>query len=189
MAKPAKFAHVVYQTRRFDEMIDWYEKVFEATVVYQNPALAFLTYDDEHHRFAFINMSAFKPDGADIREKADTGVNHVAYTYANLGDLLETYAHLKQQGIKPYWPIHHGITLSFYYQDPDGNRLEFQVDCLSDEEANAFMLSDAFAANPIGVEIDPEALLAQHRSGMPLEQLLVQPEGPMMPIPLEHGLS
>src|SRR6266446_188806 len=57
MARPSKFAHVVYSTRRFDEMIDWYQRVFEATVVYQNPAFAFLTYDDEHHRFAFANLS------------------------------------------------------------------------------------------------------------------------------------
>lgn len=189
MAKPVKFAHVVYQTRRFNEMVDWYQKVFEATVVYQNPALAFLTYDDEHHRFAFANMSVFQPDAADIGVRADTGVNHVAYTYANLGDLLDTYARLKQDGIKPYWPIHHGVTLSFYYQDPDGNRMEFQVDCLTVEEANEFMLSDAFAANPIGVEIDPEALLAQYHSGTPVEQLLIQPEGPMMQIPREHGMS
>ena len=189
MAKPVKFAHVVYSTRRFDEMVDWYRKVFEADVVYQNPALAFLTYDDEHHRFAFINMSAFKPDGATAGERADTGVNHVAYTYANLGDLLDTYERLKKSGINPYWPIHHGVTLSFYYQDPDGNRMEFQVDCLSVEEANAFMLSDAFAANPIGVEIDPEALLAQYRSGIPLSQLIARPQGPMMDVPREHGLS
>jgi catechol-2,3-dioxygenase len=63
MAKPMKFAHVVYQTRRFDEMLAWYQEVFEARVVYQNPVFAFLTYDDEHHRFAFANMSAIKPDG------------------------------------------------------------------------------------------------------------------------------
>jgi catechol-2,3-dioxygenase len=189
MAKPIKFAHVVYQTRRFEEMLDWYQKVFEASVVYQNPALAFLTYDDEHHRFAFANMSVFKPEAAEVGNKPDTGVNHVAYTYANLGDLLDTYGRLKQYGITPYWPIHHGVTLSFYYQDPDGNRLELQVDCLTVEEANAFMLSDAFAANPIGVEVDPEALLAQYRSGISAEQLLVQPEGPVMQIPREHGLS
>lgn len=189
MARPVKFAHVVYQTRRFEEMLTWYQKVFEAKVVYQNPALAFLTYDDEHHRFAFINMSAFKPDGAEAGERTDTGVNHVAYTYANLGDLLDTYARLKEVGITPYWPIHHGITLSLYYQDPDGNRMEFQVDCCTVEEANAFMLSDAFGANPIGVEIDPEVLLAQYRSGFPVEQLLARPEGPMMQIPREHGLS
>lgn len=189
MAKPTKFAHVVYQTRRFEEMLAWYQQVFEASVVYQNPALAFLTYDDEHHRFAFINMSAFKPDGAEVGERADTGVNHVAYTYANLGDLLETYARLKQAGITPYWPIHHGMTLSLYYQDPDGNRMEFQVESCRVEEANAFMLSEAFAANPIGVPIDPEALLAQYREGVPVDQLLLKPEGPMSPIPLEHGLA
>src|SRR5471032_2672579 len=50
---PQKFVHVVYRTRRFAEMLAWYETVFDAKVQYQDPALAFLTYDDEHHRFAF----------------------------------------------------------------------------------------------------------------------------------------
>lgn len=189
MAKPTKLAHVVYQTRRYEEMLDWYQKVFAARVVYQNPALAFLTYDDEHHRFAFINMSAFKPDGAESGERADTGVNHVAYTWANPGDLLETYARLKEAGITPYWRIHHGMTLSLYYRDPDGNRMEFQVDTCPVEEANAYMLSEAFVANPIGVEIDPEELLRQYRSGASVEKLLAMPQGPVSPIPPEHGLA
>jgi catechol-2,3-dioxygenase len=190
MAKPTKLAHVVYSTRRFDEMIDWYQKVFEAKVVHQNPMVAFLTYDDEHHRFAFINMSVFKPHPAEDGGPPQLGVNHVAYTYSNVGELLDTYARLKQLGITPYWPIHHGVTLSLYYQDPDGNRMEFQVDCCATaEEASALMYSDAFAANPIGVIIDPEALLAQYRSGVPEQQLLVQPEGAISPIPPEHGLS
>jgi catechol-2,3-dioxygenase len=189
MAKPSKFAHVVYSTRRFEEMIDWYQKVFEARVVYQNPILAFLTYDDEHHRFAFANLSALNPASVETVPRDKAGVNHVAYTYANLGDLLDTYERLKQMGIMPYWPVHHGMTLSLYYKDPDGNRMEFQIDCCSVEEANAFMQTDAFAANPIGVEIDPEALLAEYRSGVPDHQLLAQPEGPMSPIPDAHGIS
>lgn len=189
MAKPKKLAHVVYQTRRYEEMLNWYQQVFEAKVVYQNPAFAFLTFDDEHHRFAFANMSAFKPDGVASGERADTGVNHVAYTFDNAGDLLENYARLKQAGITPYWRIHHGMTLSLYYLDPDGNRMEFQVDTCTVEQAKAYMLSEAFAANPIGVEIDPEELLRQFRSGIPAEQLLVMPQGAMSPIPPEHGLS
>jgi catechol-2,3-dioxygenase len=52
--RPTKFVHVVYRTRRFEQMVRWYETVFDAKVQYQNPALAFLTYDDEHHRFAFV---------------------------------------------------------------------------------------------------------------------------------------
>jgi catechol 2,3-dioxygenase-like lactoylglutathione lyase family enzyme len=187
MAKPVKFAHVVYQTRRFDEMIAWYETVFEARVVHRNPALAFMTYDEEHHRFAFANLNAFNPDGGN--ERGTIGVNHVAYTYADAGALLETYARLKAAGIVPYWPIHHGTTLSMYYKDPDGNRMELQVDCGTLEDAMALMESDAFAANPVGVVIDPDDLLARYRNGASNDELTAMPDSPPSPIPAEHGLG
>jgi catechol-2,3-dioxygenase len=108
-------------------MIEWYRTVFEAEVVHQDPALVFMTYDDEHHRFAFANLSLLKPEAKE-GDRGDFGVNHVAYTYADAGDLMKTYARLKAAGIMPYWPVHHGISLSLYYKDPDGNRLELQVD-------------------------------------------------------------
>ena len=189
MAKPSKLAHVVYMTRRYDEMLSWYQTVFEAKVQHHNPAFAFLTYDDEHHRFAFANMSVFNPDGLEMDANSKVGVNHVAYTFSSAGDLLDTYDRLKQAGITPYWRVHHGITLSIYYRDPDGNRMEFQVDCCANaDEAHAFMQTDAFAANPIGVEIDADALLAQYRRGASAEQLLAMPDGPPAPIPPEHGM-
>lgn len=187
MAKPVKFAHVVYQTRRYDEMIAWYEDVFEARVVHQNPALAFLTYDDEHHRFAFANLNLLKPGGDG--QRGEVGVNHVAYTYADAGDLLDTYRRLKAKGILPYWPVHHGITLSLYYRDPDGNRMEFQVDACTAAEGEAFMNSDVFAENPIGVEYDPEDLLARFEAGADLDSLVQSPKGPPSPIPAAHGMS
>ena len=187
MAKPVKFAHVVYMTRRFDEMIAWYRDVFEAEVVYQNPALAFLTYDDEHHRFAFANLDVLNPGGSD--DRGEIGVNHVAYTYSGIGDLLDTYARLKRAGISPYWPVHHGTTLSLYYTDPDGNRMEFQVDCGTAEEAKALMETTAYAANPVGVMFDPEALLARFESGEADDDLLVQPSGSPSPIPAAHGMT
>ena len=31
MVAPSKFAHVVYATHHYDEMIEWYTNVFEAT--------------------------------------------------------------------------------------------------------------------------------------------------------------
>jgi catechol 2,3-dioxygenase-like lactoylglutathione lyase family enzyme len=190
MAKPSKFAHIVYRTRRFEEMIGWYETVFEARVQHKNPALAFLTYDDEHHRFAFANLEALDPGGKAPEGRADVGVDHVAYTYASLRDLVDTYARLKKQGIKPYWPIRHGPTLSLYYRDPDGNRIEFQVDCFATaEEANAYMSGDAFSSNPIGVNFDPDQLVEQFNKGVPEQQLLARPEGPPSAIPREHGLG
>jgi catechol-2,3-dioxygenase len=182
--RPMKFVHVVYRTRRFDEMVRWYQKVFGAKVQYQNPALAFLTYDDEHHRFALANLDVLKPGAADEEPRGLTGVDHLAYTYASLRDLLENYAQLKAQGIKPYWCVHHGITVSMYYADPDGNQMEFQVDCFdSSEEANAFMEGPHFAANPIGVEYDPDEWLAQLRGGAIASEFLVRrSDEPVSPI-------
>lgn len=171
--RPQKFVHVVYRTRRFDAMLRWYATVFDAKVQHQNPALAFLTYDDEHHRFAFVNMDVIMPRATGNESRGLIGVDHVAYTYAGMAELFENYVQLRDEGIVPYWCIHHGVTVSMYYGDPDGNQMEFQVDCFAtNEEANAFMGSPEFGANPIGVEFDPEDWLAQVRDGARLVDFL-----------------
>jgi catechol-2,3-dioxygenase len=182
--RPLKFVHVVYRTRRFAAMVRWYQKVFDAKVQYENPALAFLTYDAEHHRFAFANLEVLQPNAGEKDRRGVIGVDHVAYTYASVNDLLENYAQLKAQGIRPYWCVHHGITVSMYYADPDGNQMEFQVDCFaSNEEANAFMEGPHFAANPIGVEYDPEEWLEKVRAGTPVSEFLRrQTDEPVSPI-------
>ena len=164
--RPVKFVHVVYRTRRFQEMIRWYENVFDAKVQYQSPVLAFMTYDDEHHRFAFINLEVIQPDGSQHDRQGSIGVDHVAYTYRSLTELFDNYVQLKEQGILPYWCVHHGITVSMYYGDPDGNQMEFQVDSYpSNDQANEFMYGPGFDTNPIGVEYDPEDWLAQMEAG------------------------
>jgi hypothetical protein len=44
--RPSRFVHVVYRTCRFDEMVRWYQTVFDVRVQHRDPALAFLTYDE-----------------------------------------------------------------------------------------------------------------------------------------------
>jgi catechol-2,3-dioxygenase len=181
---PKKFVHVVYRTRRFAEMLAWYETVFDAKVQYQDPALAFLTYDDEHHRFAFANLDVIQPGAPEPAARNLVGVDHVAYTYGSLSELFENYAWLKERGIKPYWCIHHGITLSMYYADPDGNQMEFQVDCFETADgANALIHSPRWGVNPIGVEYDPDDWLARLRAGIPAAELLARKSDlPVSPI-------
>ena len=87
---PALFAHFVMQTSNLAGMRDWYLAVLNAHVVHENPMLCFMTYDDEHHRVAMINMPALQ-----ARDEKARGVHHVAYTYASLSDLLATYRRLK----------------------------------------------------------------------------------------------
>jgi catechol-2,3-dioxygenase len=174
----------VYRTRRFEEMTDWYRIVFDANVQFQDPALAFLSNDDEHHRFAIANLDVLRADNSKSERRGMVGVDHVAYTYSSLDDLLDNYEQLKEHGITPYWCVHHGITVSMYYKDPDGNQMEFQVDCFeSSDETVDFMRGPAFTSNPVGIEYDPEDWLKKKRAGVSLPRFSdLQMHEPVSPI-------
>lgn len=164
---PVKLAHFVLRTSRFREMIAWYKTALGAHAVFANELLAFLTYDQEHHRVAILNV----PNLADQAEGA-AGVHHVAFTYATLADLLSNYERLAALGIEPVFVINHGPTTSLYYADPDHNQLEFQVENFATvEDSTAFFYSAEFAENPIGVEFDPRELLRRLRAGEPEQEL------------------
>lgn len=177
MSAPNKFCHVVYRTYRFDEMVSWYQRVFLAQAQYQDAKLAFLTYDDEHHRFAFVNLGA-EPSDASAKPASKAGVAHLAYAWESLDSYMDAYKRLRNAGVRPSLPIKHGLTLSMYYDDPDGNALEFQIDLMSSDEANAFMRSDAFQNNPIGEKFDPEALHARYEAGEFVDDLIFRSDQP-----------
>ncbi len=182
--KPLMLAHVVYRTRRHSEMLQWYKTVFGATVQHQDPALAFLTYDDEHHRLALVDLDVIKPQAQENEGNGLIGVDHVAYTLDSLEDLFANYVYLRDQGITPYWCVHHGLTVSMYYADPDGNQMEFQVDAYPTKcECSEFMRGPVNAANPIGVEYDPEDWLERMQAGTSSAELLERKaHEPMSPI-------
>jgi catechol 2,3-dioxygenase-like lactoylglutathione lyase family enzyme len=177
---PAKLAHVVRRTTRLEEMIAWYETVLAARVVHRDDMLAFLTYDDEHHRIAIARIPGLE-DGSQMA----AGTDHIAFTYEDLGDLLNTWARLSAEGIEPYWCLNHGPTTSMYYKDPDGNKVELQIDNFDTDETNRWMGSGEFAQNPIGIIFEPEELLARYRSGEPLETLLRRPPLPAGATPFD----
>ncbi|MGH8516198.1 MAG: VOC family protein, partial [Panacagrimonas sp.] len=120
---PCKLAHYVIRAKRFPEMLAWYRKVFHLKTSFEAPVIAFLTYDEEHHRIAFLN-TAHLPEPDTMR----TGIDHIAFTYRTIGDLLNNYARLREEGITPFWCINHGMSTSMYYRDPDGNEIELQID-------------------------------------------------------------
>jgi hypothetical protein len=92
-------------------------------------------------------------------------------------ELFLAYRQRKARGIEPYWCTNHGPTTSLYYRDPDGNTLETQFDNFdTDEAVNAFMTSDAFQTNPIGVDFDPEDVIKQIESGVSVAELAKRKE-------------
>ena len=177
---PRKFAHVVLKASNFDAVIAWYTAVLNARVAFRSDFIAFLTYDDEHHRVAVINAA-----GSSAPDEAAAGVHHIAYTYAELGELLGTYRRLKAVGIEPVRCINHGPTTSMYYRDPDGLRVELQVDNFSMDEANAYFTSPEFAENPIGVTFDPEELIRDYEAGRAYGDLVRRPALPPGKTPMD----
>lgn len=177
LIRPKKLAHIVLRTPSVDAMRDWYAAVLGASVAHEAPAspkLCFLTFDEEHHRIALVE----EPGIALAKEGVRASLDHIAFTYGDLGDLLHTYERLAEKGIEPFLPIHHGPTISLYYRDPDGNRIELQVDTMSADEAQDFIRSPDFTTNPIGVIFDPADLAARFRDGEKLADLLRRPSLP-----------
>jgi catechol 2,3-dioxygenase-like lactoylglutathione lyase family enzyme len=185
---PRKLAHLVLKTSNFEAMVDWYLKVLNARVALAVPHVVFLTFDDEHHRIAIVKvprLEAHSPNAC--------GMDHIAFTFENLGDLLATYKRLAALGIRPRWPINHGMTVSLYYQDPDGNNLELQIDSFATTaELQHYFESDPdYAANPLGAEFDPEELIRRYEAGEPYEELIKVPplKRPPFEILQEMGLG
>jgi catechol-2,3-dioxygenase len=177
---PTKLAHVVFQTNHLKEMREWYCAVLDGQVIYENPNLSFVTYDDEHHRVAFADFGPLAPRPAKggelgFRPTDQPGLHHVAFTFGTMGELVDNFERLAARGIRPFYCVNHGPTTSMYYADPDGNRVELQIDNFATaEEGQAWMHSPAFDRNPIGVEFDPEDLTRKFRSGVPVAELVVR---------------
>jgi catechol 2,3-dioxygenase len=156
--------HVNLKTSRLQEMIDWYALVVGMRPTHVAPGGAWLTNDAANHRLALLHTPRVVDDP---RKLIHAGLHHTAFEYAALDELLGTYVRLKDAGILPHSVLDHGMTLSFYYADPDGNSVELQVDHFGDwAQSTAFMHGERFAADPIGTYVDPEQLVGAWRAGV-----------------------
>ena len=112
----------------------------------------------------------------------NVGVNHVAYTWQGLDEFVSLYKRLKASGIVPVRPIRHGMTLSMYYADPDGNLMEFQIDMLQPGAATDFMAGSAFDANPVGETFDPDELVTRYEAGHSIDDIIFRTDQTPIPI-------
>ena len=167
--RPA-FHHVTIKTSRLQEMLDWYVKVVGVEVNFQDENNAWTSNDEANHRVAFLSVPGLR---ADPQKVTHTGMHHSAFEYASFDDLMTSYNRLKTENLIPRFCLDHGMTISLYYQDPEGNYVELQADSFGDwkQSTNWMRTSPDFRSNPIGTFFDPEKVYEAHVAGEPFSSL------------------
>ena len=165
-----RFHHVNLKTTRLDEMIGFYATLVGAEVIFRDDVGAWLSNDDANHRIALLAFPNFTDD-AD--KETHAGMHHSAFEYASFDELNSTYLRLQEAGITPALCLDHGMTLSYYYADPDGNNIELQVDNFGDwaKSKDWMRTSEEFKANPVGQFVDPDQVAADRADGMAFEEI------------------
>ncbi|MGA7329995.1 MAG: VOC family protein, partial [Rhodomicrobium sp.] len=136
-----KLQHYGMTTSNLDAMLDWYRKVLGMIVNHRSEvrggaqrgpfsAAAFVSNYEVNHRIVFFEMSGLLPDPGKPRHAR---VQHVAFEYESLDDLLGTYARLKGLGILPALAADQGVQMVLYYTDPDQNIVELNVNNYGNE--------------------------------------------------------
>ena len=155
-------------------MVDWYVQALGCGVAERSETLALLRFD---HRLLRILLVL---DRTLERGAGNQGYDHFAFEYRTMDELVvQTYARLKESGVKPYWCTNHGMTTSMYYADPDGNRVETQVDNFPTKaEGLEYITGPDFARNPVGIDFDPDEMVAKVQGGASYEEMHHRVEGP-----------
>ncbi|KAF6807909.1 biphenyl-2,3-diol 1,2-dioxygenase 2 [Colletotrichum sojae] len=169
VGRPSELAHLVLRSSNPERLVDFYTKFLSARVVHASSLITFLTWDHEHHRLAILNdpTATPRPDNA-------CGMDHFALAFPSLGELLRNYRARRELGIEPAYCVNHGMSTSMYYRDPDGNKIETQVDAFEKpEDAIKFMESLEFGRDPRGPPFDPEEFLRRFEAGED-EKVLMQ---------------
>jgi catechol 2,3-dioxygenase len=164
------FHHTTFATLKLDEMVEFYEKVAGLEPVFHGEGGAWLTNDAANHRIALLALPGLK----EPEDKGHTiGLHHTAFEYSQFDHWLDNYERLAAEGIRPFLNLDHGMTMSMYYQDPEGNGVEIQVDTFGDWASSKEWMWSAqeFSNNPIGEHFDPDLLVAARNSGLDFAEI------------------
>lgn len=167
---PPKLHHATFMTVDVAKMVQWYELVAGMQPIYYAEHAAWLTNDDANHRIALLRLPGTK---IPVDKPHTAGLHHTAFEYPNFDLWLDNYIRLRDQGIVPAVNLHHGMTMSMYYVDPDGNGVEIQVDVWGDWLVSKEWMwaSQEFADDQIGAPFDPEKLVQAREQGMGMEEM------------------
>ena len=148
MAKVSRVSHVVLNVKDPEASAKWYSEVLGMETMNYSPGIgmAFMSFGTIDHDIALIKA----PEGV---ETGSPGLSHTALVIdGGEEELKEIYQRIKASGAKIDFTADHGLTKSFYFFDPDGNRLEIFYQHMHGDEAMNFMRDAGAVLEPYDLE-------------------------------------
>jgi catechol 2,3-dioxygenase len=125
MINPDRIGHVVLKIRDLKRSRQFYTEVLGLEVMFEMPGMAFFSsHRRDHHELALMEIGA----GAEAPKGPQVGLAHVAFRLGDEAELIKAYRELKERQVPIAFTVHHGVTKSVYFLDPDGNQLEVYCD-------------------------------------------------------------
>lgn len=139
-----RIGHVGLLVADFERSFKFYTEVLGCTVTNRRKRpdgseTAFLRFDDMHHDLVIASA----PPEVDVTapDQRERLIQQIAFEVEDREAFLQALAHLHAKGVKLVaGPLIHGIegggnlggsgSRSFYFHDPDGNRLEIYADMM-----------------------------------------------------------
>lgn len=120
--KVARLAHLVLRVRDLERSEKFYREVLGLKVTAQIPGrMTFLAASDaSSHELGLMAVSPSAP-GPDPRR---AGLYHFAWQVDSLEELQAFEKRLREKGVEVVGVGDHGISLGYYFLDPDGNEIE-----------------------------------------------------------------
>jgi len=176
-----RLSEVVLRTTGYDRLCDFYSLLLgQPRSVEMTPPLS--PDPDEPSRICFFDFYFDPPyteriavfECKDLGDGPSShGLHHFQLRTPSIDALVELYRRLKEREYLPIEASNHGPGTSFYYLDPDGNKLELSaLNFSSKDEMRRFMATDEFRSNPNGFPLDPDRLAAAAQAGENLSELI-----------------
>ena len=161
----SRVGHVGIQVTNFDRSLDWYTGTLGLTLTGKWPmgedgAIAFMRFNEDHHNIVLFTHPTEVDD--ETRNLGYNGLQHIAMEVRDRDEWLKALADLRRKGVEiVQGPLIHGPegsmgpgnfmggsgSRSFYFNDPDGNRLEIYADMMkvpNDEQFPRAEYADVF---------------------------------------------
>jgi catechol 2,3-dioxygenase-like lactoylglutathione lyase family enzyme len=176
-----RLSEVVLRTTHYDRLCDFYSLLLDQPrSVEMTPPPS--PYPETPSRICFFDFYFDPPyteriavfECEDVGDGPSShGLHHFQLRTASIEALVGLYDRLKASGYLPVEASNHGPGTSFYYLDPDENRLELSsLNFSSQEDMRRFMATDEFRRNPNGFPLDPERLATAAAAGGTLSELI-----------------